>query len=165
MQDIYFYHHCRLTSQPWLPVTVVQYVLFAVAESKKKTAQVIRKQTNTNSLFFSLPSSSNKATSHTVNHTTAITCLYQKPCTCYFFCCVWREEKNLSPRVSHHKIPAESIVIFATQGISRCWFLITHCRFLEEGMLTRERSRWMFDPNICWLRRGVFRCNSFNFKM
>ena len=31
-----FYHHHRSTSQPWLPATVVQYVLFRVAESKKK---------------------------------------------------------------------------------------------------------------------------------
>lgn len=84
---------------------------------KEKIAQVIRKQTNKNRLLFlSLPSSSNKATSRTVNHTAAIICPYQKPRTCYFFCCACRQEKNVSLRVSHHKVLAESIIYLCNAG-------------------------------------------------
>lgn len=78
---------------------------------REKIAQIIRKQTNKNRfLFLSLPSSSNKATSQTMNHTAAIICPYQRPRTCYFFYCACRQEKNISPRVSHHKGAAESII-------------------------------------------------------
>lgn len=140
---------------------------------KEKTAQVIRKQKNKNRLFLlSLPSSLNKATSQSVNHIVAIIWPYQKPCICYFFCCARRQDKNILLRASHHKVSTETIIYLCMQGISRCRLLFTNYRFfLEERILTREKSCHMFDPNTCWLRSSmvlwdlsILKCTCWNWK-
>lgn len=115
---------------------------------REKIAQIIRKQTNKNRfLFLSLPSSSNKATSQTMNHAVAIICPYQRPRTCYFFRCACRREKNVLRGVSHRKGAAESIIYLSMQGVSRRRLLL-NCTFLQERILTREKSHCMFNPNI-----------------
>lgn len=105
---------------------------------KERTAQVIRKQTNKKRLFLlSLPSSLNKATSQSVNHTVAIIWPYQKPCICYFFCCAHRQDKNILLRASHHKVLTETIIYLCMQGISRCRLLLIDYRFFGGGNINK----------------------------
>lgn len=133
---------------------------------KEKTAQVIRKHTNKNRLFLlSLPSSLNKATSQTVNHIVAIIWPYQKPCICYFFAVHTDKIKMFYQELVIIKYPLRQSFIFACKGSQDVDCCLRTTDFLEEGVLTREKSCHMFDPNICWLRSSMVLWDLLNFKM
>lgn len=127
---------------------------------KEKTAQVIRKQTNKNRLFLlSLPSSLNKATSQTVNHIVAIIWPYQKPVFVISFAVFTDKIKMFYWELIIIKYPLRQSFIFARKGSQDLDCCLQTTDFLEEGILTREKSCHMFDPNI-WCFGAAWLCGT-----
>lgn len=63
------------------------------------------------------------------------------------------------------KYPLRESFIFACRGSQDVDCCLQTTDFLEEVILTREKSCDMFDSNTCWLRSRMVVWDLFNFKM
>lgn len=63
------------------------------------------------------------------------------------------------------KYPLRESFIFACRGSQDVNCCLQTTVFLEEVILTREKSCHMFDPNTSWLRSSMVVRDLFNFKM